>query len=578
MTPETSFDRRRLLAFLASLPWVGSYASAATAASESALDRGPVIDAHCHLFNASDLPTVRFLKRVILQKYPKEAVSVLDIGDPDALDGLLSLATWILGRAKAPTAQSEIRVLEEQLRPKGFAAQERESAGDIQDAVAAYYLDQTGPVAVGGPERTRGDGLVLGALLSAAGQKRGVAVSGAPPTRSTAKSTAKKAYDSKTDIGTYLRWFSLISRYRYQLADQLADDFERQGFKPKLLSPALVDYDLWLGEEVRRSSLTDQVEVMDRVSQRAEGPAVHGYVAYDPLRQVYWDQPKLREHARFSSLELVQHAVKDCGFLGVKLYPPMGFRPTGNGLQPQGYPDQVVADLGTVAVGAELDRALSGLYDLCTRLDIPILAHASHGNGAFADAADRADPAYWIAVFDRWPKLRVCLAHFGGFSAPSAAAPAGAVSPENSWEWTLGRYVAANPQSRVYADISYLAEVFAKPEARAKTAANIRAFVKAFDPKVEHLVFGSDWIMLGLQGGYPQYAGLVHDFFRLDCQFGADQMRRLFHGNAARFLGLERGSAGLKRMAFYYARNELPALRLRDLASAASSTRKSTGG
>jgi hypothetical protein len=31
-------------------------------------------------------------------------------------------------------------------------------------------------------------------------------------------------------------------------------------------------------------------------------------------------------------------------------------------------------------------------------------------------------------------------------------------------------------------------------------------------------------------------------------------------------------------MAFYYARNELPALRLRDLASAASSTRKSTGG
>src|SRR4051794_31866445 len=71
----------------------------------------PIVDAHCHVFNSSDLPTIRFIKIVILHHFPKQGIRTLDIRDPDALDGLIELATVILGRTRAPTGDEEIAVL-----------------------------------------------------------------------------------------------------------------------------------------------------------------------------------------------------------------------------------------------------------------------------------------------------------------------------------------------------------------------------------------------------------------------------------------------------------------------------------
>ena len=60
-----------------------------------------LVDIHCHLFNGSDIPTVRFIKIVALEHYPRQAAK-LDIDDPDALDGLVALLTAILGRGRRP--------------------------------------------------------------------------------------------------------------------------------------------------------------------------------------------------------------------------------------------------------------------------------------------------------------------------------------------------------------------------------------------------------------------------------------------------------------------------------------------
>lgn len=37
-----------------------------------------LIDVHSHLFNGSDLPTVRFIKIVVLEHYPKQAIRALE--------------------------------------------------------------------------------------------------------------------------------------------------------------------------------------------------------------------------------------------------------------------------------------------------------------------------------------------------------------------------------------------------------------------------------------------------------------------------------------------------------------------
>ena len=134
-----------------------------------------------------------------------------------------------------------------------------------------------------------------------------------------------------------------------------------------LFTPLLVDYDAW-SDDHARSSLASQVPVNELVAKlsirgriaRADA-RLHPFIAFDPLRN--------------GGLAIVQQAVLRSGFIGVKLYPPVGFLPLGN------------AEIGSDrARGEALDAALRGLYALCESEEIPITAHASPGN-EFALAA-----------------------------------------------------------------------------------------------------------------------------------------------------------------------------------------------
>ena len=91
-----------------------------------------------------------------------------------------------------------------------------------------------------------------------------------------------------------------------------------------MLAPALIDYSLWLDEET--SPLRDQIDVMSAIAGTAGSYAVHPYVPFCPWRQLV--QPDL--------LPMVQEAVERRGFIGVKMYPVMGFRPYGNAVAADG--------------------------------------------------------------------------------------------------------------------------------------------------------------------------------------------------------------------------------------------------
>ena len=330
-----------------------------------------------------------------------------------------------------------------------------------------------------------------------------------------------------------LRWFALFTRYRYVLAEQLVADHASQNFEARLLCPAMIDFDHWLGEQVNESPLPAQVEVMGRLARRKSGPVVHGYVGYDPLRQALFEAGVFQE---FDPLYLVQTAIRDEGFVGVKIYPPMGFKPFGNSDDPhQAYPDiRAINELvcapvihrsaaacdphrdGVSAfVSKQLDKAMADLFDLCVAEDAAILSHANDTNGASQGASSRADPAYWIPVFRRWPKLRVGLAHFGTFAAHSAAAEPGATPLESSWEWTLGRYIAGAGDPPVFADISYFNEIAQRSPAEiAVVCSDFKAWIAKFDPQCRHLMFGTDWTMLGRDPAYQGYTARINRVFQ----------------------------------------------------------------
>ena len=78
-------------------------------------------------------------------------------------------------------------------------------------------------------------------------------------------------------------------------------------------------------------------------------------------------------------------------FFGVKLYPRLGYLPT--------HPD------------------LDGILDFCQRYAIPIITHASAGGLPPTDDwiyEDYCNPAEWIPVLKKYPRLKVDFAHFGG--------------------------------------------------------------------------------------------------------------------------------------------------------------------
>ena len=73
--------------------------------------------------------------------------------------------------------------------------------------------------------------------------------------------------------------------------------------------------------------------------------------------------------------------------------------------------------------------------------------------------------------------------------------------------------------------------------------------------------------MLGLDKSYTTFSGSVHEYFRTKVFAYGDgkddqRLKRLFSGNAARFLSLRADDPGRKRLEAFYTRNGLPASRL----------------
>ena len=549
-----------------------------------------LIDVHSHVFNGSDLPAVRFIKIVALQHFPRQAAKALDIENPDALDGLLALLTAILGRTSAPSAADERAVLYGELPSRAGNSDIAENETLVLEAIEAFHAtadsrareSAQGPVPAAPSGMSKGAAIAIADALRAAAMQYEVPAPAAPGSIPSPSSEAEKAYRSNTNLGVYLRWFALFTRYRYVLAADLAAAHRRQGFEPLLLCPATVDFDFWLGEYVRTSPMPDQVAVMGALARRKTGPVVHGYVGFDPLRQAYFNSGKFLD---YDPLGLVRRAIRDEGFVGVKLYPPMGFKAIGNEADRcQTYHKRIVDELaagapddpttagcnprpgaGSRTIGRKLDEAMTALFDLCVAESACVLAHANHTNDSGEGYAKRADPAYWLPVFrtPRWRTLRVGLAHFGHFTTQSEAAPSGTVGTEASWEWSLGRFIKEAGDPPVFADVSYLTEIMQKPEHEMSGYVEIfQRWMNEFDPECRHLMFGTDWTMLAMESSYEVYTQSVYAFFRDKCRLDRARLDRLYFRNAARFLGLRAGDAARDRLLTFYAKNNIPASRL----------------
>src|SRR6266478_5930030 len=261
---------------------------------------------------------------------------------------------------------------------------------------------------------------------------------------------------------------TLYTRNRYELAEELDQLHGKVAQKSRILlmTPAIVDFSKWL-EDDDQLSIQDQVDVMARIACRKDGPRVHGFVGFDPLRQALYDDNRggapdgdpmavVRRAIEVNHIAVSKSTKLTGGFIGVKLYPPMGFRATDNKHLPDAnfnepaYLRSTDTGLGS-HIGSKLDAALAKLYSWCSANNVPIMAHTSHSFGPNTDYEDRADPVFWAGVLkqDAFPRLRINMAHFGHFNnALQHVRPQDHV--DECWEWTIGKILTSSAEA--YAD------------------------------------------------------------------------------------------------------------------------------
>ncbi len=204
----------------------------------------------------------------------------------------------------------------------------------------------------------------------------------------------------------------------------------------------------------------DQIILISRIA-RAHPGTFFPFIMIDPNRP-------------YSYARTVE-ALEKRGFLGVKMYPPLGYHPD---------PDLFYNERH---VSAELDA----LYDYCESEDIPITAHCSRG-GAYADDLMAAKPLRevytrpraWAGVLKRHPRLRLNLAHFGG---DMLGPPAG-----DSWFHEALELLSGHPN--LFLDVSYHDEALTKTTAKPYFELLVKLLDNA-SPARERILLGTDWPM-----------------------------------------------------------------------------------
>ncbi len=535
----------------------------------------PLIDAHCHIFNVRDVPAYAYVMDVAI-----ENPFIKLIARP-----LVALFVQI-AEFRAPTYAEEYAILFDHLSKKLAAADSRQVGGpDVQrnsdDSVEQFvggfrafinrftkYTSNRAQLLTAN-NTAQYDNFVeklfeFSRIAIQYGDLAHVVIGQQMKERARELAKAIVGFVDLGETAEYIRqfltdWAPKLSDYRFQLAN-LTGRFNSPDGEPVLLTPATLDITHWLESAqigtaatgTAPTPLADQAELMCLISLlRTEGQLVHGFIAYDPWRQV----DDVKQHRATTALDLVRIAIEQKGFAGVKLYPPMGFRATDNAsIADSDFPPWLAGPYP--CLGARLDEALDSLYAYCVANDVPIMAHCAPTQGPDSTAAERADPAYWKKLLDRdgYEKLRVNLGHLGGIWD---------LDNPFSW-WTRGviDMIRSGKYPNLYADFADFSDILGRTDPQKTKRKNILDELVRFvgtDPGeksriLSHLLYGSDWHLLDREPGNRDYPEAMAT--EMDKSFAGDDLpAKLFLQNGARFLGLVSGGKTLTRLKDFYKNN-----------------------
>lgn len=501
-----------------------------------------VVDVHCHLFNAKDAPVAGFLTRFLEGRdFPAVVVSVLGStlagverwghdrsAGAEELDSLRALVSGqdIPPSQVRPLQAGELLALDAGFSPRSLVAPaEALRTAAARNAAREQKLEQayaSDPAVARWLDRPEIKAEPRGLQAFTAAKEAGL------PLLARVLAFFYRGFGDfiSTGVGT-----------RLDIARRLIS--ENPG--AAVFTPLLLDFDGWIPEGAAVAAVPPdtQVELMATLAQAAAlgrlalpgggAAAIHPLVAFDPKRDATDRSGRLQEYrdlldqtdsktaldrylAKYpdaagepASFGTVRRAIATGAFAGVKVYPPVGFRPLGNGPGDE---------------GLLIDAALGRLYSWCERNDVPITTHAGTGNPFSIQAREMAAPGGWRPVLLRHEKLRLNLGHFGHERA----------------DWLDDAVALLDDPSHpfVYADIG---DADIQPGHLAAHVSELKAHGVFRDPKVmSRLLYGSDWFMDKLNpGGASRYLQAIEK--AVGAEVPAATLERFLGANALEFLG-----------------------------------------
>jgi hypothetical protein len=561
-SPAIGLDRRRVLrgmgglAAAFTLDACGVPSSPGAPAPPAGGSVALAIDAHCHIFNGRDLPVYGFLLDIAIQNPLLRAIAqpLVDF-----------IATEVEGNAKTFDQERDALQGLTVLRAEAIRAVTSDDAITFVANALEKFVDRRtsfGQAPRLDPRTDENDRFII-FLHRRFGLRTEFDVKTAlrPYMVANTRTLAQRIVQSQ-GLGLdadYIRQFCIwafeLTRYRYEIADDLAGLFGDPDTALRVLAPAIIDLEYWIAvprHDIPATSIQDQAELMRLIAlKQPPGRMVHAFVPFDPWR--YLDD--VRNQRRPNALEVVKLAVETKGLIGVKLYPAMGFMPTGNTvLADTDFPPGLQA-LGP-QLGAKIDGALALVYQYCDDHHLPIMAHCANSNGVAPGYALRAAPEFWRPVLDTYRNIRLSLGHFGGiwdYYCPGVS-PSQSCTPIEQWTFTIGQMMGT--YSNLYTDVAYFTQVLGLTPDESTQASRIFANLQALAgqaPLASQLMYGSDWVALDVEPDNASYYGKMRQDYV--AAFGLPPLANFLGQNAARFLGLQVGQATRRRLARFYREN-----------------------
>jgi len=204
--------------------------------------------------------------------------------------------------------------------------------------------------------------------------------------------------------------------------------------------------------------------------------------------------PKRPEH-----LTVMREALERNGFVGVKLYPSLGYEVTTS----------------------EMDAVL----DYCEREDVPIVVHTTAGGFYKSQqTAEFSNPKHWRTLLESHPHLRVSFAHCGGWGGLCNQEP-----DQVLWWREVVEFMRTFPN--VYGDLSYHVEMRTGTTQETAYFGALRKLL-ADSSTSTRIIFGTDsWLVRMAIAEEPYWR-----YF--ESQLSTEEFRLITEVAPAQFLGL----------------------------------------